>query len=114
MRSRGWGGAHMSFAWAAHEPATGGSDTGCPMPIRGSDIRCHRGYPGGLVSNPGSETMGEGRKGGTDGLLLDKRPKEGRKAGVGRPHPLGKEKPVGVSLRGVVSGLDLLTVAGEG
>jgi hypothetical protein len=34
-----------------------------------------------------------------------KRPKEGRKAGVGRRYPLGKEKPVGVSLRGVVNGL---------
>ncbi len=40
----------------------GGSDTGCPMPITGCDIRCRGGYPGCLVLNPGSETMGKGRK----------------------------------------------------
>jgi hypothetical protein len=44
----GLGGAHER----AGAGVGGGSDTGCPMPITGSDIRCPGGDPGCLVSNP--------------------------------------------------------------
>jgi hypothetical protein len=41
-------------------------------------------------------------------------PKEGRKAGKRGEWSLGKEKPVGVSLRGVAGVIGLLTVARNG
>ncbi len=92
------------------------------MPIAGWDIRCPRGDPGGLVSNIGAETMGKGRKGnqhtrggGQSIGQLGRQaggPKEGRKAAGGCRYPLGKEKPVGVSLRAVVMDSGLSTVAG--
>ena len=31
-------GAHMGFAWGAHEPGLTGCDIGCPIPIAGWDI----------------------------------------------------------------------------
>lgn len=40
-----------------------GSDTGCPMPIAGSDIGCLGGVPGHLVLNRKGRTIGEGGKG---------------------------------------------------
>lgn len=43
----GLGGAHEVRGGGRR----GGSDTGCPMPITGADIRCPGGDPGCLVLN---------------------------------------------------------------
>lgn len=67
--------------------------------------------------NIGTETMGEGRRGGLIGQIgrqaaSGPRKEESGQAGVGT---LGaKKNPAGLNLRGVVNGLGLSTVSGEG
>jgi hypothetical protein len=70
------------------------------MQIAGWDIRCPRGYPGHLVSNPGSETRGKGRKEGNPHKGIDWPTRKtsgqaglGRKEGGGRAStPSGQQK----------------------
>jgi hypothetical protein len=73
------------------------------------------GVPGCLVLNIGTETMGEGRKEGIDGLLLGKRTSGPRKEGKRRADYRGtgaKKRPLGASKGLGGGGLDLFTVPG--